>query len=260
MEVYMAKKFVTVVFALAGILCWLSGIASAQTQGDNLKDKRVDISLHKKPFWDLVVRLTDKYDIAIGFEQSTLDSENADFLFPVDKPELLNLPESDRQFLLQSYVEPDASHLITLEYTNERLETVLNDVVKQMKNYDWEINNDVVNIFPIRGRDPVFAKLMDQPVKKFSLGKGTQFLRIQYYTTELLPEFQDFLRDNGLRAGDYHFLGYSKKPTAEDMRFTNLTFREVLNAVVKVKRGGWILKRRTPTDFSPEKNFIELFI
>src|SRR3954447_6941564 len=67
----------------------LIGVCGQERQV-SLKDKRVSIQMDKKPLFDVFMRLIYVYDIAIGFEQSILDSEHDDYHFetniPYDEP------------------------------------------------------------------------------------------------------------------------------------------------------------------------------
>ncbi len=135
-------------------------------------------------------------------------------------------------------------------------------MVKQMENYDWEINNDVVNIFPIRGRDQRLKKLLDLKVSDFAVGTGEKIESIQIKLMLFTPEFNTFFVENNLEA----VCGRSATDTMgldrilpDGMRFSNLTFKELLNAITKAKRGGWILRIKKQKD-KPEKEFVEIFI
>jgi hypothetical protein len=106
-----------------------------------------------------------------------------------------------------------------------------------------------VNIYPIKGRDKRFEKLLDVRIKRFIFEKGGPVWRI---TTNIksLPEFSAFLvknnlRFNGGRSGPEGAIQemYGRK-IDEGMDFSNLKFRDLLNKITKLKRGAWILKWR----------------
>lgn len=157
--------------------------------------------------------------------------------------EIESLNAEDRQFLLQSGIHWEGHPRITVEYENVRLGTVLDDIVSQLKNYDWEITDEVVNIFPLKGRDSRFAKLMNLPVKKFVAAKGSRIEQIQTNLLYRLPELQVFMRENSFRPGakvDSN-TWFPRQPLQEELNFTNISFKELLNHIVKIKRGGWII-------------------
>jgi hypothetical protein len=122
------------------------------------------------------------YDIPIGFEQSTLDVDNRDFGFEsnpaASKPKTIT--NTDGKIVgtatLHRVFKP-GNHPITVNADNQRLGTVLDDIVQQMKHYKWEINDDVVNIFPKKGRDERFKEILSTKIAHFSVPAGKLFVR-----------------------------------------------------------------------------------
>jgi len=235
----------------------LATVVSAFGQGGGvatipLAEKIITIHAEKKCFGEIFAYLMIKYDVAFGFEESTLDRDNDDYSL------LPNLPFKDDNGV-SSYMFGGAKRLFTVHYDNGRLENILNDLVSQAPNYTWEISDDVVNIYPIRGRDSSFRSLLNSNVGSFYLKKGKPVGLIR---TELLalPEFGTFLKENGLFSsplrGDLNFIN---RPLPSDLIFSNLTFRELLNKIAKSKRGGWILKQSDVAG-SKEKIFIDIQI
>jgi hypothetical protein len=134
-------------------------------------------------------------------------------------------------------------HLISLNFKDARLEDVLNELVKQMQNYDWTVNDGVVNIFPIKGRDLRFEKLLELKIRTFSVPKGEEFATIQPMIVFNLPEFKAFLAENNLNSeSDRRIPKYADLPLPVELRFSNLPFRKLLNEITRLKRGGWILR------------------
>lgn len=132
-----------------------------------------------------------------------------------------------------------SQHKLTVDFKDARLEEVIDGIVKQMQNYDWEINDDVVNIYPKRGRDARLKKLLDTGVRVFAVGMGDNVGSIQPYLMLFLPEFRAFLAENNLefetaRPGS----SFENRILPEGMSFTDMTFKELLNAITKSKRGG----------------------
>jgi hypothetical protein len=130
---------------------------------------------------------------------------------------------------------------------NKRLKEVFDAIVRQMEYYDWEINKDVVNIFPKKGRDQRLKKLLETNISSFKFEQGETIWQITKKIKEL-PEIGRFLNENnfyfsGERSGLVSILEtqYGKKIDVE-MNFSNITFKELLNKITKIKRGGWIIK------------------
>ena len=134
-----------------------------------------------------------------------------------------------------------------------------------MKNYSWRVDNDVINIFPRKGREPKFAKLMDMKISHFQAPKDMEVGYLEAIIVLHLPEFKTFVAENGFYTEAWQNASWNlDRRLPEEMSFSGLTFRELLNAITKAKRGGWILKRaRTMVYRSPsgeEKEFFELDI
>lgn len=217
-----------------------------------LKDKRITIKTEKLPFGSVLGHLMSACDIPIGFEQSIPDRNNGEHRFSANEPGVspykLEIVDGILRIAPDPYLKT-LRHPVTLDAENQRLEDVLNKLIKQMENYKWEINDGVVNIYPIKGRDKRFAKLLDLRIKRFTFEKGDPIWK---FTTNIkaLPEFSAFtvknnLRFNGGRDGleSVKQEMYGRK-IDEGMDFSNLKFRDLLNKITKIKRGAWILKWR----------------
>ena len=261
-EIAMSKKQVVVFISFVFVLA--SGVVSVRGQEKKaeLKDQRVTVQMAQKPLFDVFMRLIYDYDVAIGFEESVLDSEHNDYHFetniPYDEPITL-MPDGRRR--ITTGARPNIkNHLITVDFRNARLEDVMDDIVKQMKNYDWEITNDVVNVFPIRGRDTRFVKLLDLRIREFIVSKDASVGLIQPQIILFLPEFKVFLAANDLHADAVKTAPwYDDRPLPVGMKFSDLTFKELLNAITKSKRGGWILRKGKPNKIK-DKELIDILI
>jgi hypothetical protein len=261
-RITMSKKQIVIILSFVFVLVAESLSVCGQGKGNELKDKKVTIQMANKPLYTVFGRLIYKYDIAIGFEESTLDKDHDHYHFetnvPTDewKPDYL----ADKEVISGS--PKFDKHLITVNYKDGRLEDVINAIVKQMQNYDWEINNDVVNIFPIRGRDPRFEKLLKLRIREFVVRSDAEVGIIQPLIVLGLPEFRSFLADNNLYAeSDRTAPAFIERPLPAGMKFSDLTFRELLNEITKSKRGGWILKtNKLKKPENKDKEFIDILI
>lgn len=243
----MNKKRAIVV--LCCIIIYLIGTSSVfgQEAKTDLKDKRVTIRMEAQPVGEVFRYLMANYDIPIGFEESVLDRGQPDFEFEPNLPATAQhkMKRGDVQttFTVRRQFQP-GRHAITLYIDDGSLEQVFDEIVRQMENYKWEINDEVVNIFPVKGRDPRFERLLGMRVKRFTLEKG-QTVEDITKNIKALPEFISFMRENKL-----HFTGIRQgvkvvikaqygRVIDEGMAFSDLTFRDLLNRATKVKRGGW---------------------
>jgi len=259
--------------AIVGFCCLIiylfaTPFAFGQGARTALKDKQITIKMENQPLGVVFRYLMENYDIPIGFEQSVLDRGHSDYAFQTNLPSsaqhVMKSADSNIQLDIRAQRAFDArTHPITVNIKDGSVEEVFTQIVKQMENYKWEINDDVVNIYPANGRDKRFEELMGTSVKWFTLEKDKKIYDI---TTNimLLPEFRNFIRKykfrfTGVRVGTT-FLVDAQYGRVLDvgMDFSDLTFRDLLNRIIKVKRGGWILKWRRATADGEE--FIDLDI
>lgn len=221
------------------IILFLAGLYPGFGQSDeDIKDAPVTINLKHKSLKEVFGYLSIQYGIAIGFEESALDAEHNDFDF------IPNLPYSDpTRPMVTSGFAPIKNHWFTLNFSNERLAVVLDHVVAQMQNYQWEINDGIVNIFPTRGRDERLKKLLDLQIADFRLDRPAPIFSVRNKLLEL-PELVAFMKENKIRSskvkGDFNF---TDRKLNVDLRFENLKLKNLLNQITKIKRGGWILKK-----------------
>lgn len=230
-------------FAIASIVLTIGiKVIDAQQLKPDLAKKRITIQIKNKPIHDTFVTLMNVYDIPIGFEESTLDKDHGDYFFqPIMPPHNRKNDLVSEQIIMGSVLRAK-DHLISIDFKDAQLEQVLDEIVRQMKNYDWVIDDGVVNIFPIKGRNPVYEKLLDMKVQSFFMSKNEQYKSIQPMIVFYLPEFKLFLAENKLHAeSDRYLPSYSNLTLPEELRFTNVTFRQLLNGITKLKQGGWIL-------------------
>lgn len=248
----MNKK--TAVTTLCCIMMCLAGTNSVlgQKNAIDLKDKGITVKMEKIPFGMVLAYLMEIYDVPIGFEESTLDRDNGDSRFSANSPGVAPDRLENIKGVLKIAAFPGSKppvHPVTLFAENERLEDVLNSIIKQIENYKWEINDGVVNIYPVKGRDDKFEKLLGLKIKRFSFEKGKPIWEITK-NIKALPEFSSFTTANNL-----HYSGGRSGPESalqeqygrtidEGMDFSDLTFRDLLNKITKIKKGSWILKWR----------------
>lgn len=247
------KKAVIILYCIMIYLVGTFSVFGQEKQID-LKDKRITIKMEKQPLGLVFRYLMENYDIPIGFEESILDRNHIDYDFETNLPAIATHKQQNADGSIKMTTTSEAAfkaklHLITLDFENGKLKDVFNQIIKQMENYKWEINDGVINILPITGRDERFEKLLGLHIERFIFEKGKT---VEDITTKiiLLPEFRSFMKQtnfdfHGIRTGvDFVIKAQYGRTIDEGMDFSNLTFRELLNKITKVKKGGWILKWR----------------
>src|SRR5215211_2054379 len=159
------RKKLSILFC---VLMFLFGTfyVSAQEKEIKLEDKPITIRMDKQPFGDVIGYLIENYDIPIGFEESVLDRNLPDYEFSTNLPAIgvKNMESTDGKVKIN--VETwrtfkPKKHWITVNVENGKLSEVFDKIVEQMENYKWEISDGVVNIFPVKGRDERFEKLLN---------------------------------------------------------------------------------------------------
>jgi hypothetical protein len=241
------------------ILTLILGASPLFGQGTELdiKNKRVTVQQENRPLWAAFSHSMNTYDIAIGFEESALDRGHNNYFFETN---LATTGEWRRIYRERVFppLQPDfEENLITLDFKNARLEEVMDSIVSQMNNYAWEVSDGVVNIYPTQGRDPRLKKFLETKVERFYMGMGAEITTIKAQIEVFQPEFRQFLKDNGLENEAGNFSAFDRRTLPNGMAFTNLTFKELLNAITREKRGGWILRIKNYRS-SPGVDFLEI--
>lgn len=207
--------------------------AFGDTHQESLLEKKITLRFENAAFGEVVRVLMNRYDVAIGFEESSLDTGHNDYDFET------NLA---RRFLSRE-VYMVQKNAISIDVVDRPLDEVLDSIVSQMRFYSWTLDDGVVNIFPVEGRDEVFRSLLELRIASFWMPKDSPINRIRLEIEES-PEVKAFVAKAGisipvLRKGG----GTRDHIIDQEMDFPGLTLKELLNRVTKIKRGGWVLKR-----------------
>lgn len=255
------SRFVWPVMVFLMAVAWNPISSAAQNnefQNDNVANLRVSLEINDGSLGDVVGRLITSYNVVVGFEESILDRDHNDYNFlatPSTNESALPRLNRETAALVPGITFTAKVHKLNLSFENEKLSTVLDSIVSQMGNYKWEINDEVVNIIPTKGRDKKFEDLLSLEIKSFYLGENASLARIRHQI-KILPEVKKFLDENdlktsGFRTGEVD--GMLAGPVGYELEFSNLTLRQLLNKIAKTKGGGWILKKQdiTPKDGDP---------
>lgn len=222
---------------------------SAQPIKRDAKNVRITINMEKEPLGTVFQYLMEKYDVAIGFEQSILDRNHSEYRFNTNLATPSHTVSNGKITLTTTTRNSfEASlHPISLAFNDASLSDVFDAIVKQMDNYEWKIDDGVVNIYPVEGRDERFEKLLNLKISKFTVKEGGTVEDITLSIVQL-PEFRAFIKDTELyfmyvRVGmDFEIKARYGRSLDKGIDLSNVTFREVLNKSTKIKRGGWILR------------------
>ncbi|MBK8811653.1 MAG: hypothetical protein IPN69_13085 [Acidobacteria bacterium] len=235
---------------------------AAQGQIKTIREKRVTIQMADSPLQCAIEWLVNEYDVAFGYEESTYDAKHDDFVFYHSTW----LQADWKKHRLDTVSAkcfprwPTKGHDLTLNFADAKLEDVLDELVRQMGDYRWEINDEVVNIIPVKGREPIFAELLDLKIGKFKFDAGTDLKVFGGAFSFKVPEINDFFeKKNQIPSGDSTTSSSGESTAGFD--FSNIPFRELLNKITKVKRGCWSIRRdkySTPVEQRERMIMIEL--
>ncbi len=242
--------FVVMVFG-ALLLCVYADTAFGIECSADPEDRRISIAVSNEPFGNVLEMLMTLYDLQFGFEESVLDRGRSELQFStnpgVGRGSLRSInggPTLDievrREFRVGIYP-------ITVELENAKICDVIDRIVEQIKNYDWEMSDGVVNIFPKKGRDRRFAELLQTKVRQFEIDKGKTIKDITHRLHGTIV-MRDWLNRNNLafnpvRPGSSFLIEaqYGRK-IEETISFSDITFKSLLNRIVRNKKGGWIIR------------------
>lgn len=256
----------TLTFLAVGLLIFFYGEPAygQQTESD-LKDRQITIKMDRQPLGRIFEKLINDYEIPIGFEQSEFDNVHEDYDFVINRrlsEEEISAFQSNNTSIPKVPNNPFRAdkHPITINVENASLDNVLDIIIGQMENYKWKINDDVVNIFPILGRDKKIEILLNTNIKDFSLEKNKTFGFV-FSKLVILPEVKSFQMEHKLILGSNitRVLDTRIRELPFEMKFSNLKLESLLNKIAKIKKGGWILKK-TPSLKNNGKEYVEINI
>lgn len=189
----------------------MTTLCNAQQQPQVLTlDKPIDLRLHKATLMLVVGMLSVEKNIPIGIEFRANEK---------------NEPKLD------------------IDVKNAPLVEVLNLIVQQEPGYMWEFRDGVINITPVKDRDPFFEKLLSTPVRSFVSPRGNNKFAIREALINL-PEIKELIAANGVEADRFT---YPHKPSIyandADLSDKNTDFRSLLNKIIRQsEHNSWLLQ------------------
>lgn len=231
---------------ILGLCAMFPALTFGQRVPSRLEATRVTIKAEYSPLGTVFGKLMFEYGINIGLEESTLDRDHFDYNFATNILTQTNKTSvgSTKGFARCCQVFHATAHLISLDLHDRSLSEALDKIVEQMSNYRWEINGDVVNIIPSKGRDDVYKQFLELKIAKYSLNKGTKIEDIKASFADL-PEVKRFLTDHKIKYSYSRvILGDLDTPLKDECKFQNIRMLDLLNRIAKIKPGGWILRER----------------
>jgi len=145
-----------------------------------------------------------------------------------------------------------------IELKKGTLSDLLTQFVTDHPEYAWQIENDVVNIFPKENfRDPVVRELLETKISSFSLRAKTSTVA---FGQNLLcsPETKRILELNGITYDTGYLGGFYIQQLGQQYSFdvTNMQLKSILDKAIKESpvAKNWIISNKT----SPQKIFLRV--
>jgi hypothetical protein len=175
-----------------------------------LKDVRIEAQSIGSLFSDLSL----SYDIPIGLELALNDDE------------------------LMTY---------QIDFKKGTLADLLTQFVAQHDQYDWEIKDGVVNIFPKDNyRDVILDKLLEAEISSVVVKENTSCRALEESLVKT-PEIKKILEDNGITHSGLNFSGgyFPQLGRHFSLAVSNMRLKSILNKVVKESPSAkiWLIKR-----------------
>jgi len=188
---------------LLGAVFPLSGQQLPPLNNPNLASKQLDdMRLRGCGVAGLMADLSLWYDIPIGFEVA------------------MNTGDCAR---------------LRMDFKQATLVEVLNQFVAEHSEYEWEISNGVVNVFPKEGRrDPILQQILSAEIGIFSIKEGSVTWEVEKALLGT-PQVAAVMDSYGLKAPNWNFSGFYLPNVGPNFKIdvSNMSVRSVLNNIVK---------------------------
>jgi hypothetical protein len=207
------KRLAIIGICVVAIHCSFVSVlaAGAFTEADLLTRKIQATTIKNKTFDQVLDILTIDYQIPVGIELSAS-----------------KLPRRK----------------INLELPETNLKEFLNAVFAKDPQYTWKLEGDVINVWPLTGRDALMEILLETKISHFSFTEAASTYRIHGDIMDL-PEIKTKLIVAGVDPMIFLNSGTMVK-VGKGIWFdeTNLTLRQLLNTILKkTESKRWVLYR-----------------
>lgn len=238
------------------------GVVAQVSPDDSVLDKSVTLKLEQQEFSRFSNYLTRVLKVPLGFEESLLDSGHQDYGFEPNLPFAVVEKNSEGKTIVRTGAErvaQNAGHLISIDANGVKLSEALDIVVSQMPNYKWSIENGVVRITPVKGRNPIFEELLAIPIDKASIEKGVIICDIRLWVPTI-PVVAKFLESRKVKAKTMSLAGYCDREIRESLTVENVTLERFLNEIVKKKGGAWAVRYKKDSNLESgyDPNIIDI--
>lgn len=185
-------------------------------------------------FGVLLSQLTFQTGVPIGVEVDATDDGANDYKYD---PELVLWHAPDDTWVLfanDDEIYDDARKNFAIRTGSSRFEDVLDELVSQMSGYKWTITDGVVNIGPKKQESKIVTEFLGTRIKNLKVSAGTN-LKDLFWPLKGAKELSAFKFYPNMTSR----VGERKLVLKEDVEFSDLTVREILNRLARINMCGW---------------------
>jgi hypothetical protein len=149
-------------------------------------------------------------------------------------------------------VSPDDNLLkeghIIVQINGGTLKDVLDSVIAQVPIYTWDIEDEVINVFPRGNREPLLKALLETQLQTLSIEEKTNRFKFREMLTQR-PELKSIFDDYGVTPENQIFGTRDVAVLGRGFSFTvsNMKVKSILNRVIKESETKyWIVNRSGP--------------
>ena len=124
------------------------------------------------------------------------------------------------------------------------LKEIMNSLIKQEPNFAWEVQDGVVNVYPVRARDGILQAFLETRFKSFSAKKETGRKQIAE-TIYRAGEINAFLNSRKIKLTVFNRNDLYVADAIEDLNVSDTNLRNLLNRIVKDRSDSnqWLIQR-----------------
>lgn len=214
----------TISFACIVLLLSLKSVSGQSP--NTLLNQKIDLDLSNTTVFYVLNKLAIDKRIPIGLERASDYRQKLYEKMYVENGEIKWQPD-------------------TIKIKSGTLKEILDSLFSQDLQYNWELRDGVINIFPVESRDEFLKKLLDTKIGKFSHEKGINKFQVRDAILKL-PEAKQLLKEEKveLLRRDYPNSHYLYPDNEIDANISDTDVRSVLNKIVRDSPHKiWVIER-----------------
>ena len=153
----------------------------------------------------------------------------------------------DIPIAMETSLNDDDSVIYHLEFKKGTLSALLTQFVAKHAEYNWEITDGIVHIFPKNNyRDVLLDQMLGVTINKFSIGQQTSCWTV-VESLVATPEIKGFLDANGMSYRGRDFSGFYFQQVGREFTLdtSRTTLKSILNTVIRQSPAArfWLITR-----------------